>query len=315
MSSVSNWAARHGHALVSSLGHLARHGFATTLAVGVMGLALALPLGLEVLVRNVRGATGDFSDAVGMSVYLKTQVAEQTARQLAQNLRGHAGVADVTLITAAQALDEFRNTSGFGAALDALTDNPLPSVLVVRPARDASTPGQMEALRAAIAAWPEVDSVQYDQDWLQRFDALLNLLRRVLWISAGLLGAGVVMVVGNTIRLEVRSRSAQIEVTQLVGGSRAFVRRPFLYAGALYGLLAGVLGWGIVEAARLALASSAARLAALYGQQYVLTGPTLRELGLLALAGIALGWIGAAVATGREIARSAPAAGRPSVSP
>jgi cell division transport system permease protein len=312
MSSLSNWSARHGHALVSSMGQMSRHGFATVLAIGVMALALALPLGLEVLVRNVRGATGDFSDAVGMSVYLKTQVSEQTARQLAQNLRGHAGVADVTLITAAQALDEFRNTSGFGAALDALTDNPLPSVLVVRPARDASTPAQMEALRAAIAAWPEVDSVQYDQDWLQRFDALLNLLRRVLWISAGLLGAGVILVVGNTIRLEVRSRSAQIEVTQLVGGSRAFVRRPFLYAGALYGMLAGLLGWGIVEAARLALAPSAARLAALYGQQYVLTGPTLRELGLLALAGVALGWIGAAVAAGREIARSAPAAGRPS---
>ena len=108
MSSLSNWSARHGHAMVSSMGHMSRHGFATVLAIGVMALALALPLGLEVLVRNVRGATGDFSDAVGMQVYLKTQVSEQTARQLAQNLRGHAGVAEVTLITAAQGLEEFR---------------------------------------------------------------------------------------------------------------------------------------------------------------------------------------------------------------
>ncbi len=310
MSSVSNWAARHGHALVSSLGHMARHGFATVLAVGVMGLALALPLGLEVLERNVRSATGDFSGAVGLSVYLKMQVTEQAARQLAQTLRGHAGVADVRLITAAQALEEFRTQSGFGAAIDALTDNPLPNVLLVRPTPDAAGPSAMEALRDAIAAWPEVDSVQLDREWLQRFDALLELLRRALWISAGLLGVGVILVVGNTIRLEIRSRGAEIEVTQLVGGSRAFVRRPFLYAGALYGLLAGALAFGIVQAARTALAPGAARLAALYGQPWVLAGPSLRELGVLLLAGFALGWAGAAVAAGREIARSAPAAGR-----
>jgi cell division transport system permease protein len=308
MARLSNWAARHGHALVSSLGHLARHGFATTLAVGVMALALALPLGLEVLVRNVRGATGDFADSVGMAVYLKLPVSEQSARQLAQNLRGRAGVADVRLITSAQALEEFRAQSGFGAALDALTDNPLPNVLLVHPTPQAAAPAAMEALREAIVAWPEVDAVQLDRDWLQRFDALLELLRRVLWISAGLLGIGVVLVVGNTIRLEIRSRSAEIEVTQLVGGSRAFVRRPFLYAGALYGLVAGALAWGIVAAARAALAGSAARLAALYGQSWVLDGPTPRELGILVLVGIVLGWAGAAAAAGREIARSAPVA-------
>lgn len=310
MASLSNWTARHGQALVSSLGHLARHGFATVLAVGVMALALALPLGLEVLVRNVRDATGDFAGAIGMTVYLKLPVGEQSARQLAQNLRGRTGVAEVRLITAAEALAEFRTQSGFGPALDALADNPLPNVLLVRPTPAATAPAAMDALREAIAAWPEVDTIQLDRDWLQRFEALLDLLRRALWVSAGLLGVGVVLVVGNTIRLEIRSRSAEIEVTQLVGGSRAFVRRPFLYAGGLYGLIAGALAWVIVEAARAVLAASAARLAALYGQSWVLGGPTLRDLGILAAAGLALGWTGAAVAAGREIARSAPAAAR-----
>src|ERR1017187_7282430 len=106
MASILNWAARHGHALLSSGGHLARHAFATTLTVIVMGLALALPLALDMLVNNVRGATGDFSDAVGLSVYLKPQVSDQPAKQRAQTLSGHAGVAEVTLITAAQALEE-----------------------------------------------------------------------------------------------------------------------------------------------------------------------------------------------------------------
>ena len=314
MASLSNWSARHGHALISSGGHLARHAFATTLTVIVMGLALALPLALDMLVNNVLGATGDFSDAVGMSVYLKNQVSEQTARQLQQTLSGHAGVAErVTLITAAQALEEFRAQSGFGAALDALTDNPLPNVLAVRPASDATLPAgaaRNDFCERAIEAWPEVDSVQLDRDWLVRFNAMLELHAAACGtgsITALLLAAGVIAVVGNTIRLEIRSRTAEIEVTQLVGGSRAFVRRPFLYTGVLYGLIAAsCLG---VDSAALALAPNAQILAAAYGQKFVLAGPSGQELGILVLAGVVLGWLGAALASAHEIARSGPGRG------
>ena len=306
MASLSNWTARHGHALVSSCGHLARHRFATALTVIVMGLALALPLGLEVLVRNLHAATGDFSAAVGLSVYLKPQVSEQSARQLAANLAGRPDVASVNLITATQALEEFRAQSGFGAALDALTENPLPNVLAIRPTAAALQSPTLQTLRSAVSAWPEVDSVQLDQDWVLRFSAILELLHRVVYITAGLLALGVIAVVGNTIRLEVRSRAAEIEVTQLVGGSAAFVRRPFLYTGTLYGLIAGLIAWGIVEGAHRALAPSVERLAAAYGERFVMSGPDLRELGALAVVGIGLGWLGAALASGHEIARSAP---------
>src|SRR5579872_1744741 len=151
--SLSNWTARHGHALVSTVGHLARGGLGTALTVLVLALALALPLALNVLVRNVRAATGDFSDAVGLSVYLKTDVSEQRARQLARNVGERAGVGRVTLITAAQALEEFRAESGFGAALNALTVNPFPHVLAILPAPSASSPAQMDALRAWLSAW------------------------------------------------------------------------------------------------------------------------------------------------------------------
>lgn len=306
MASLSSWATRHGHALVSSLGHLARHSLATLLAVGVMGLALALPLGLNTLVGNVRLATGDFSGALGMTVYLKLSVTEQAAQQLAQTLRARPGVADVQVTTAAQALEEFKEQPGFGPALEELKDNPLPTVLTVRPAPDATAPAQLEALRQAVEAMPEVDSVQLDRDWLLRFNALLDLMRRVLWITAGLLGAGVIAVVGNTIRLEIRSRAAEIEVTQLVGGSRGFVRRPFLYTGALYGAAAGLLAWALVSAARVVLNPGVMRLASSYGQSFSLAGPGWRELGYSVLAGLALGWIGAALASSREIGRSSP---------
>lgn len=303
---ISNWVARHGHALVSSVGHLARNGLPTLLTVVVMGLALSLPLALNVLVRNVRDATGDFSEAVGMSVYFKNDVSPQKAQQLASTAADRYGVASVNLITSAQALAEFRAQSGFGAALDTLTDNPLPNVLTIRPTANGSSPAQLESLRAYLSSWPEVDSVQLDRDWVLRFSAILELLRRTVLVTALLLGAGVVAVVGNTIRLEIVNRRADIEVTKLVGGTNAFVRRPFLYAGALYGIVAGLIGWSIVALAHISLLPAAARLASAYGSHFTLKGPSPLELGQLLLAGIVLGWLGAWIAAARQLARIEP---------
>jgi cell division transport system permease protein len=306
MASIGNWTARHGHALVSTAGHLGRHGLATVLTVTAMGLAMALPLALNVLVRNVRDATGDFSESVGLSVYFKPDVPEAKARQLAKTAGERSGVASATLISASEALAEFRAQSGFGAALDSLPDNPLPNVLTIRPAPDAAGPAQLEALRGYLLSWPEVDSVQLDRDWVLRFSAMLALLRQVVLITAVLLGAGVIAVVGNTIRLEILNRRDQIEVTKLVGGTNAFVRRPFLYAGVLYGLLAGLIAWGLVAIARASLAPAALRLASAYGSAFTLRGPNLSELGVLLLTGMVLGWLGAWIAAWRQLVRIEP---------
>jgi cell division transport system permease protein len=305
---LSNWFARHAHALLSSAGHLVRQGVPTLLTVSVMGLALSLPLALNVLVRNVRDATGDFSGAVGLSVYFKTDVSAQKVQQLAKTAADRAGVERVTLVTAAQALEEFRAQSGFGAALDALTDNPLPNVLTIRPTPFSSTPERLDALRDYFASWPEVDSVQLDRDWALRFSAILELLRRTVLITAALLGSGVVAVVGNTIRLEILNRRAEIEVTKLVGGTNAFVRRPFLYAGVLYGIAAGAIAWGVVALAQLSLVAAAAHLAAAYGSHFALRGPDTRELEVLLAAGVVLGWLGAWIAAARQLARIEPRA-------
>ena len=144
---LSGYLARHAQALLSSAGHLTRAPIATIFTVVVMGLALALPLGLDVLVRNVRAATGDFSGAISVSVFFKSGVAETRARQLAQQAAARKGVSTVQLITATQALAQFRTQSGFGAALDALQDNPLPHVLAITPVPARSSPADMESLR------------------------------------------------------------------------------------------------------------------------------------------------------------------------
>jgi cell division transport system permease protein len=291
----------HAQALLGSTGRLVRTPFATALTVLVIGLALALPLALALFVSNAMRATGGFTGAVDVSVYFKSEVALSRVQQLAQSVRGRTGVAAVQVISADDALKEFRQYSGFGAALQALGQNPLPNVLHVRPAADASAPADLAALKHYLSAWPEVDLVQVDAEWVLRFNAILDLLRRVLGIATALLGAGVLAVIGNTIRLEIQSRRTEIEVVRLVGGSSGFVRRPFLYTGMLYGLWGALLAWAMVTAAVLVLRSPVASLAQLYGSSFTLGGPDLPLVGVVFGAGLGLGWLGAWLAAARHL--------------
>jgi cell division transport system permease protein len=178
----------------------------------------------------------------------------------------------------------------------------------VRPKPEASSPPELESLRRYFTAWPEVDVVQIDSEWVMRFNAILDVLRRLLVIAAALLAAGVVAVIGNTIRLEILNRRAEIEVTKLVGGSNAFVRRPFLYTGTLYGLGGAVLAWLIVEATVVILGQPVATLAQLYGSRYSLLGPSGDDIGLVLGAGAALGWVGAWISASRHLRTIEPRA-------
>ena len=299
---------RHVHALLGSLGRLARSPFATLLTLLVIALALALPLALRLLVSNAQAATGNFANAVDVSVFLKTDVPLAKAQQLATAARARRDVAAVTLIPADQGLEDFRNYSGFGAALGALQENPLPHVLHVRPQAADSSPAALEALRRYFSAWPEVDVVQVDSEWVMRFNAILEVLRRLLLIAAALLAVGVLAVIGNTIRLEIAGRRAEIEVTKLVGGSAAYVRRPFLYTGVLYGLGGALIAWGIIALAVAVLAEPVATLARLYGSRFLLRGPAPEDIGMLLGAGAVLGWLGAWISATRHLRRIEPRA-------
>ena len=292
---------RHAQALLGACGRLARQPTATLLTLLVIGLALALPASLGLLVSNAESATGGFSRAVDMSVYLKSGVSIARARQLGARARSVPGVRSVKVISAAEGLQQFRAFSGFGAALDVLKSNPLPNVLRVVPRPQASGAAELESLQRYFTAWPEVDMVQLDAQWALRFNAILGVLRRLVSIAAVLFGAGVLAVVGNTIRLEILNRHAEIEVTKLVGGSNAFVRRPFLYTGALYGLGGALLAWMILEGALIGLQGPVARLAQLYGSSFVLEGPTAGQLGALFGGGVALGWLGAWISAHRHL--------------
>ncbi len=305
---ISVYGARHAQAFLGSLGRLARSPFATFLTVLVIGLALALPLAVQLLVTNASRATGGFTSAVDVSVYFKENVPFEKVRQLAADARARAGVAEVTVISADDALKEFQKYSGFGAALQALQRNPLPNVLHVRPAADALSPSALDRLERYFAAWPEVDTVQVDSAWVQRLNAILAVLQRVLLVAAVLLGVGVLAVVGNTVRLEIQNRRAEIEVMKLVGGSNTFVRRPFLYTGVIYGVAGALIAWCVVSVALFVLAGSVADLARLYGSEYTLAGPAVDEVLWLLGGGALLGWLGAWISATRHLRRIEPRA-------
>jgi cell division transport system permease protein len=267
-----------------------------------------MPLGLKLFVTNARAATGDFASAVDLSVYFKAATPLEKAQQLARSAEARAGIAAVELIPADAALAEFRRYSGFGTALEALEDNPLPHLLHVRPAPEWSSAEHLQTLRSYFAAWPEVELVQIDSEWVLRFNAMLDLMRRLLVVGAGVLGLGVLAVVGNTVRLEIANRRAEIEVTKLVGGSNGFVRRPFLYTGALYGLIGALLAWVLILTGVIVLSEPAGRLAALYGSRFNLSGPTRDDIGVLLLVGALLGWLGAWLSASRHLRSIEPRA-------
>jgi cell division transport system permease protein len=298
---VRTWLERHVQTLVGSLGRLWSKPFSTLLTILVIGIALALPACLHVLVQNVRSASGGWGNALDISVYMKPKASLEQAKQAAERIRKRRDVESVTLVKADDALEEFRRSSGFGEALDALKENPLPHALVVRPAADARESTRVAGLSEELRKIDGVDIVQLDTAWVSRFNAILDVVRRIVLLALGLFALGVLVIVGNTIRLDIENRRDEIEVTKLVGGSNAFVRRPFLYNGVWYGLGGGLVAWLVVTVVMTALGEPVQRIAGLYGSRFELRGLGLEGSAALLLGGAALGWIGSYIASTRQL--------------
>ena len=302
---LSNWLTRHAQNAVGALGTLSRNPVATVLTVTVIGIALALPAALGVLVQSGRALAGGWADVRDFSVYMAPGVALDRAEALARELRAKPGVDSVRLIPADAAVLELRKDPGFEDALAALESNPLPHTLVVRP-QPTMEGAALERLGAEIRQAPGVDLVKLDLEWVARLSAVLDFLRRIGLITGGLLVAAVVIVVGNTIRLDIQNRSAEIEVAKLLGATDAFVRRPFLYLGLWYGLLGGAVAMLILLVGLWALGGPISRLAGLYGSSFELGGATGSSLLAVLAGGVVAGWGGAWTAVARHLAAIQP---------
>jgi len=292
---------RHVQVLLYSLGQLARAPVATLMTVSVIGITLALPSALYVLIGNIEQLGRSWEESGQISLFLRHDVSEKKAEQLARTLRHRPGVKGVDYVSREAALTEFKRLSGFGEVLNTLDQNPLPAVLVVRPTREAADPLTLERLAGELRALPEVDLAQFDLQWVQRLHAILRLAERSVWMLTAVLAAGVLLIIGNTIRLAVLNRRDEIEIIKLIGGTNAFIRRPFLYAGLLQGLIGGIVAWLLVVTALIVLTGPVSELAHLYGSEFSLHGLGLTTVGLLLGGGAALGWMGSRIAVGRHL--------------
>jgi cell division transport system permease protein len=305
MTALRVWFLRHLQTALGALGTVTRNPVASTLTIGVIGIALALPAALNLLVQQGRLLAGDVDATRDFSVYLLPGTAEARARELADGIRDRAGIASVRLITADQALARLRSEPGFAEAVDRLASNPLPHTLVVRPAAEV-TRSKVEQLADDLTDLKEVDQVRVDSGWIERLTAILGFVRRMVLVAAVLLGCTVLFVVGNTIRLDIRSRAQEIEVAKLLGATDAFVRRPFLYLGFWYGLAGGLLALLLLGLTLLALRGPARELLALYGGATAFVGVDGGTAAGVLLGGIIAGWAGAWIAVGRHIADIEP---------
>ena len=295
------WARHHLHSIVFSLGRALRKPWATALTVAVMALAVALPLGLSMALDNLKQFAGSVQQSRDINVFLKPEIDAAAAQDLAATLRVRGDVAGVTLRTPEQGLAELRQSAGMGEAIDALGENPLPSLLIVTPSGEAD---------AALAQWlqtlPQADLVQHDALWRKRLDAWLGFgarLALVLWL---VLGLGAALVVGNTVRLDIQARREEIGVLQLLGASDGFIRRPFVWLGAWYGLGAGALALALAGVCVLALRPSLAALSGSYGSPFALHGlDGIRSVCVL-LGTAMLGWLGAWLVTGHFLRQTRP---------
>jgi len=302
---LTSWLARHARTAIGSLGRLAKQPFASLMIVLVIAVTLAIPAALNLVIKNANAVSEGWDNALDFSIFLRKSVAESEAQNLAELIGQRADVAAVELITASDALEQFKKQSGFGEALEQLSENPLPHTLVVRPS-PANTAQSLTLLQEELGNLPEAEAVQVDTEWVQRFHAILDIVRQAIAIGAALLGIAIVVIIGNTIRLDIQNRREEIEVTKLIGASNAFVRRPFLWSGFWYGLFGGLLALALVQYGLFLLQAPVARLAGLYQSGIVVMNLTAGEmLGILGI-GVALGLTGSWFAASRHMRQIEP---------
>ncbi len=275
------------------------------MTIMVIGVTLALPAAAHLIIKNVQSLSGNWENALDFSLYLEQQMSAEEATRLADLIRQRADVQEVTLILSDEALEEFKVQSGFGQALDHLAVNPLPHTIVVRPSA-SNTEQSLTLMHEELETLPETDFVQADTEWVQRFHAILDMVQRATTIGAALLAAAIVVVIGNTIRLDIQNRREEIEVTKLIGASNGFVRRPFLYSGLWYGLGGGVVALLLVAYGMFALKEPVGRLAGLYNSSFSMLSLNLAESAAIVGTGIALGLAGSWLAVARHLRRIEP---------
>lgn len=295
------WLLQHLQAFIFSLGQFAKYPLSNILTSAVIGISLALPTSFYLLLDNVRTVSSSWDGSVQVTLFLQTEIDDKQALSFASKLKENKSIDESTLINRTDALAEYQKLSGFADALNALDENPLPNVILVKPAIDNMNEAETKGLIKELEAMPEVDSAQYDSQWIKRLLYLLDIINRVIIILSTLLAIGVLLIIGNTIRLSIYNRRAEIEITKLFGGTDSFIQRPFLYSGLWYGAFGGIIAWLLICISMQMLRGPVKQLANLYSSSFELIGLGFVNSLFLIGIGIILGLFGSWISVKRHL--------------
>jgi len=296
-----HWLSQHAHDARTSVSSILRRPWSNALTIMAMALTLMLPLGLAVVLANVQQLAGSVQSTRVIDMFLQPELDIPAAQAVAQMLAKREDVAEVVLRTPDEGLENLRQYAGLGQAADALGENPLPVVLIITPQGEDD-----ELLAQALAALPQTDLVQYDAQWRQRLSGWLALGKRLVQLLTMLFGLGALVVIGNTVRLELQTRREEIDVLHLLGAQDGFICRPFVWLGVWYGLAAGVFALAWVGVCGWLLRPSLAALASSYASDFVLHGPAFTTCGFILLGTMLVGWLGAWLAASHFLRQIRP---------
>jgi cell division transport system permease protein len=304
--SVKVWLAQHAQSLVSSIGQLHKNLASNLFSIAVIGISLALPSGFYLILANAERVMENWDGAIQIALYLHPDISANQSENLREELLQLEIVDEIILVTKEQALDEYRNFSGFAEALDALDENPLPTVLLVQPRVEALSSDEGANLLEQLGKRPEVESAQFDRQWVNRLFIILTILERAVIILAIMLSLAVLLIIGNTIRLSILNKRTEIEINKLFGATNAFIQRPFLYTGLIFGITGSVIAWLLLLISTAILQGPVHQLALLYNSDFSLQGLSIGEFCILMGTGGGLGLLGSWVAVDRHIRATEP---------
>jgi len=296
----------HKEAINYSLKRLWQSNLSTWITLAVIGIALCLPSSLYLLLQNLKSLTDDKREVPTISLFIKQNVSEQQARDRGGLIQELSQIDKVLMVPRDEALEDFQKITGFAETIETLDENPLPHVLVVTPHLDliGNPTDDMQQLAEKLESYPEVDLVQMDLEWVSRLRSILRISERAILIISGLLALTVLLVIGNTIKLNIENRKEEIEVSKLIGASSSYIRRPFLYTGIWYGLFGGIISLVLVHLALISFIAPVDELAKLYNSSFAITGLSFLTTLSILVASSVLGLVGAWLAVGRHLRNS-----------
>jgi len=299
-SKISAWTLHHVQSMLFSLGKLYKSPTSTLMTIAVIAITLSLPSSFYLFLKNVKNLSGDIRSSTQITLYLQKHVNQQQALSLKKELLTFPAISSITFLSKQDALVEFKKSSGLSNSISHLKTNPLPHTLIVQPVSTADTLS-IKTLLAKLNAHKAISSAKLDTEWINRLFSILTIIERAIIIITLLFGFAVLLIVGNTIRLDIQNRAKEITVIKLVGATDAYIRRPFLYGGIWYGLLGGLLSWFIVMLSLWLLSGPVQNLSLLYQTKIEIIAFTFSEFVLLVVASTTLGLLGSWIAVAKHL--------------